>query len=183
MASSRATVVLPLPLSPTRATISRSWMTRFRSSTAWSIRRESNPPRRKCLVRPVVRRRASSLSGAAFAGWLMASDRVAELFRIEEAANLRVAHCIQGRLCCRALRHRLTAATMEAASGGGAPEVGRAAGDAAQRPARAADRWERVEEAPAVRVQRTLEDRAGIADLGHLPRVHDHHPVGVVGDD
>src|SRR5277367_6407529 len=72
LASSRAIVLLPLPLSPARATISRSPMSRLTSSTACRVRRDSAPPILKCLLSPAVRSSAApswagaSLIAAAF---------------------------------------------------------------------------------------------------------------------
>src|ERR1700722_10444104 len=48
-------VLLPLPLSPARATISRSPMARLTSSTACRSRRDSALPILKCLLSPSVR--------------------------------------------------------------------------------------------------------------------------------
>src|SRR3984885_9245791 len=65
-------VLLPLPLSPARATISRSPMSRLTSSTACRVRRDSAPPILKCLLSPAVRSSAApswagaSLIAAAF---------------------------------------------------------------------------------------------------------------------
>src|SRR6202020_2064568 len=72
LASSRAMVLLPLPLSPARATISRSPMSRLTSSTACRVRRDSAPPVLKCFLSPAVRAGAApswpgaSLLAAAF---------------------------------------------------------------------------------------------------------------------
>ncbi len=53
-------VLLPLPLSPARATISCRLMTMFASSTACRVLREKLPPILKCFVKP----RVSSSGGA-----------------------------------------------------------------------------------------------------------------------
>ena len=47
-------MLLPLPLSPTRATISRSPMVRSTPSTACSVWRPKVPPTLKCRVRPLA---------------------------------------------------------------------------------------------------------------------------------
>src|SRR5258705_2178544 len=68
-------VLLPLPLSPARATISRSPISRLTSSTACRVRRASAFPILKCLLSPSVRSSGaapawadSSLMAAAFVG-------------------------------------------------------------------------------------------------------------------
>src|ERR1700722_710485 len=63
-------VLLPLPLSPARATISRSPMSRLTSSTACRVRRDSAPPILKCLLSPAVRSSGPVLvsSGPSWAG-------------------------------------------------------------------------------------------------------------------
>src|SRR5580692_2876561 len=55
-------VLLPLPLSPASATISRSLMSRLTSSTACRVRRDSAPPILKCLLSPSVRSSAPALA-------------------------------------------------------------------------------------------------------------------------
>ena len=45
-------MLLPLPLSPTRATISRRAMVKLTSSTAWSLFLDRNVPNPKCMVSP-----------------------------------------------------------------------------------------------------------------------------------
>src|SRR5712672_2967421 len=57
-------VLLPLPLSPARATISRSPMSRLTSSTACRVRRDSAFPILKCLVSPAVRSSGAAPSWA-----------------------------------------------------------------------------------------------------------------------
>src|SRR6202020_585290 len=100
LASSRAMVLLPLPLSPARATISRSPMARLTSSTACRVRRDSALPILKCLVRCSVR------SGAL----LRASG--------QEAAPLGGAGGVQGGRVVLADVHDLRAAGGEPAAGG-----------------------------------------------------------------
>src|SRR5690242_1723499 len=54
-------VLLPLPLSPASATISRAPMARLTSSTACRVWRENAPPILKCLVSRSVLSRGSSV--------------------------------------------------------------------------------------------------------------------------
>src|SRR5215813_6966115 len=54
-------VLLPLPLSPASATISRAPMARLTSSTACRVRRDSAPPILKCLVSRSVLSSGSSV--------------------------------------------------------------------------------------------------------------------------
>ena len=53
-------MLLPLPLSPTNATISRRAIVKLTSSTAWSIFFDHHAPRLNCNVNPETSRRGAS---------------------------------------------------------------------------------------------------------------------------
>src|SRR5882724_10879309 len=95
MASSRAMVLLPLPLSPARATISRSLITRSALSTACRLVRENALPMVKCRVSFSVRSRGSDSKGSDM-------DRT---LRVQQAPHLDIADGVQLRLDLDALRH------------------------------------------------------------------------------
>src|SRR5580698_7044112 len=73
-------VLLPLPLSPASATISRSPMSRLTSSTACRVRRDSAPPILKCLLSPSVRNSDPVLAGPG-SSWAVVSLIGAALLR------------------------------------------------------------------------------------------------------
>src|SRR5689334_16380284 len=122
LASSRATVDLPLPLSPASATISCSPMVRLKSSTACRVRLlDSALPILKCRVRFSVRSSdavpawadgapdsagagAGGAAGkavsriAARGGWPAAGSVMAWLLpRVQEAPDERAVHLVQRR--------------------------------------------------------------------------------------
>src|SRR5215467_1513911 len=140
MAIRRAMVLLPLPLSPTRATISFSWMTRSMPSTPCSRRRERKPPSLKCLVKPTVR--SSSVPGSRAGRSAMVIE--------EEAAHEVLLARVELRGLDAAARHHLRAARVEPAPGRRASEVRRAAGDAGQRLQRSRDGGKRAHQADRV---------------------------------
>src|ERR1700730_11812576 len=90
MASSRAMVLLPLPLSPASATISRSLITRSALSTACRLVRENALPMVKCLVSFSVRSRGSDM------------DRT---LRVQQAPDVDITDGVQLRLDLDALWH------------------------------------------------------------------------------
>src|SRR6266568_8395064 len=96
-------VLLPLPLSPASATISRSLILRFALSTACSVLRENALPIWKCRVSLSVRSSGSS-----------DMDRA---LRMQEAAHHDVPDRVQLGLDLDALRHDNRAAWAEPAAG------------------------------------------------------------------
>src|SRR6266542_5219810 len=164
-------VLLPIPLSPARATISRSSMTKFTSSTACSVRRDRLLPIRKCLVSPSVRSMCSE-----------GSVMVATLARMQEATDKNAADRVQIRLRLPAQGVGSRAARLEAAAVRRVSKVRWVAWDAGQRPPRALDRRKCLHQANRVRMQRRVEKLAGRTELHHLTRVHHHQPVGEVAD-
>src|ERR1035437_5432562 len=107
LASSLAMVLLPLPLSPASATISRSPMDRLTSSTACRVRRESPPPIWKCLVSPAV------LSSGWGVPWSV--TRVLPV-GMQQAADRHAIHLVQVGLSRRAGGHGLRAPRREPAA-------------------------------------------------------------------
>src|SRR5882724_4996418 len=103
MASSRAMVLLPLPLSPARATISRSLITRSALSTACRLVRENALPMVKCRVSFSVRSRGSGMDHTTV--------------RVQQAPHVDVADGVQCRLDLDALRHHDRAPGAEPAPG------------------------------------------------------------------
>src|SRR5215471_7173137 len=134
-------VLLPLPLSPASATISRAPMARLTSSTACRVRRDNGPPILKCLVsrsdlssgsaavsvtggrpaRPGLARCSPARSGPVRPGG------------IEDAAHQRVLYRVQVRVGLGADGHDLGAARREPAALLTPGQVRRPAGDAGQR--------------------------------------------------
>src|ERR1700722_2849372 len=110
-------VDLPLPLSPASATISRSPIWKFTSSTACRVRLDSAPPILKCLLR------CSARSSGVVTGH-------APLLCVAQAAHLRplLVGEFGGDVRTRLERHR--APEVEPAAGRDDGQVGRAAGDA-----------------------------------------------------
>ena len=158
-------MLLPLPLSPTSATISRSWMARSKSSTACSIRFENMPPRRKCRVRSwfaaAPRRRRATLLPA-WPAMFTCSARVVGLLRVQQAAHLG-----RRRPCTARVRWSGTAPSPRGSGDESGIRWAAARGRAGCRGCRLsaaagpADRGKRIQQAAAVRVQRPLEDRVG----------------------
>src|SRR5439155_9613435 len=103
LASSRAMVLLPLPLSPASATISRSPISRLTSSTACRVRRDSALPILKCLVRRSVRSSGSVIPAPS---------------RVQEAPDQHPVRQVQIRLAGPAAVHHLRAARREPAARG-----------------------------------------------------------------
>src|SRR5690349_15053450 len=118
MPSRRATVLLPLPLSPTRATISDRPTSRSTSSTACRKRRLKGPPRRKRLLR--LRATSSGPAGAGRSAGTDAEDADRGLLAIgiEVTADGCAFGLDLGRLLDEAAGHGLRAARVEAAAGG-----------------------------------------------------------------
>src|SRR2546423_2483647 len=108
-------VLLPLPLSPTRATISRAPMLRLTSSAAWSIRRDSGPPTRKCRVSPTVLMMGSAVAAATF-GSSTGKERFSSAIVEQVAADEHVAALVVVGLDRLALRHHARASRMKAAA-------------------------------------------------------------------
>src|SRR5712664_3777274 len=153
MASSRAMVLLPLPLSPASATISRSLITRSALSTACKLVRENALPMVKCRVSFSVRNRGSGM------------DRT---LRVQQAPHLDVADGVQGRLDLDALRHDHRTSWAEPAPGRRIDQLRWVARNAGHVHARPPDGRERLQQALAVRVGGRVEHGAGVALLGHL---------------
>src|SRR6266849_1664670 len=95
MASNRAMVLLPLPLSPASATISRSLISRSALSTACRLVRENALPMVKCRVSFSVRRRGSDSRGSDM-------DRT---LRVPQAPHVDITDGVQRWLDLDALRH------------------------------------------------------------------------------
>src|SRR6204780_3716836 len=173
LASSRAMVLLPLPLSPASATISCRPMARLTSSTACSVRRFRPPPIWKSRDSPSVRSSGSDPAPALAAvppvtlavGSVTLAPSVAFP---QQAADLGAAYLVQLNLGGPAAGHDLRTARREPAAVGRPGQVRRAAGDAGQRDPRTADRRERLEQPGAVGMQRGVEDLAGGPELGDL---------------
>src|SRR5215468_8671844 len=102
-------VLLPLPLSPASATISRAPMARLTSSTACRVRRENTPPTLKCLVSRSVLSSGSSV--VSVTGGLPVRPR-----GVEQAPHQRVLHRVQVRVDLGAGGHDLGAARREPAA-------------------------------------------------------------------
>src|SRR5436190_1991734 len=127
-ASSRATVLLPLPLSPTRATISRSRMVRSNSSTACRVCLENNPPRPKWRVRSTARRSGwLSAAGPSRASRVAATPSVGIVGRlgIEEAAYPGTVNLVELGLALGTYGHDLGATWVEATPAGRPGEIRR----------------------------------------------------------
>src|SRR6516225_7779008 len=102
-------VLLPLPLSPASATISRAPMARLTSSTACRVRRDSALPILKCLVSRSVRNSGSA--AISVTAGLPVCPRC-----VEQAPHQFVLHRIQVRVDLPAGRHDLGAARREPAA-------------------------------------------------------------------
>src|SRR5581483_6882588 len=87
-------VDLPLPLSPARATISRSPMASDTSSTACRVRRDSVPPTLKCLVSPSVRSSAS-WGGCAAGGSVAVASVIVGTPVVQQAPDVHAVHRVQ----------------------------------------------------------------------------------------
>ena len=205
-ASSRATVLLPLPLSPTSATISAApdgeadvvdgvqrllrpeaaqaevlgdaddLEQRARRGPAPAVLRPGPGPGRPPLRRPGPTGRRGCRSRPARPG-TAGTARPSPPRRTAGAGP-------------RALGHGVGATRLEPAARRGRGHVRRRAGDAGERDLRPADRGERLEQGAGVRVPRRAEQRGGGAELGHLAGVHHQQAVGevphqrdVVGDE
>src|SRR5438874_8305949 len=168
--SRRAIVLLPLPLSPTRATICLSSMDRSTSSTACRKRRDSGCPTRKWRLRPAVRRIGSDgLRPGAGRG--SAGDALI-VAAIEMAANEAVSNRCEPRLLGPEARFHQRAARGETAARRGMAEVGRRSRDPLQHLLRTDDRWKRLHQRSRVRMLGIIEDLASLAELDDLPRIH-----------
>src|SRR5215471_8170996 len=112
-------VLLPLPLSPASATISRAPMARLTSSTACRVRRDSGPPILKCLVSRSVLSSgpaAVSVTGGRPVRPGPARSSPVRPGGIEEAPHQRVLHRVQVRVGLGADGHDLGAALREPAA-------------------------------------------------------------------
>src|SRR5215469_5168952 len=158
-------VLLPLPLSPASATISRAPMARLTSSTACRVRRDSIPPTLKCLVSRSVLSSGSSV--VSVTGCLPVSSG-----GIEQAPDKRVLYRVQVRVGLGADGHDLGAARREPAALLPPGQVRGPAGDAGQRHPLTPDRGERFHQADAVGMAGGVEDAPGGARLGDLAGVH-----------
>src|SRR6516162_9489400 len=102
-------VLLPLPLSPASATISRAPMARLTSSTACRVRRDSAFPILKCLVSRSVL--SSGSAAVSVIGGLPVRPA-----GVEQAPHQRVPHRVEVRVDLLADRHDLGAARREPAA-------------------------------------------------------------------
>src|SRR5262252_6099047 len=164
-------VLLPLPLSPASATISRAPMARLTSSTACRVWRDSTPPILKCLVSRSVLSSGSSAVSVTSARPVRPRPARSGSVRpggIEEAPHQRVLYGDQVRIGLGADGHDLGAARREPAALLTPGQVRRPAGDAGQRHPLAPDRREGLHQADAVGVPRGVEDAPGGAPLGDL---------------
>src|SRR5215471_2701519 len=168
-------VLLPLPLSPASATISRAPMARLTSSTACRVRRDSIPPTLKCLVSRSVR--SSGSVTVSVTGCIPVCPR-----GVEQAPHQRVRYRVQVRVGLGAGGHDLGATRREPAALLAPGQVRRPAGDAGQRDPLAPDRGERLHQADAVGVARGVEASPGSARLGDLAGVHHDEPLREVAD-
>src|SRR6516162_9006321 len=119
-------VLLPLPLSPASATISRAPMAMLTSSTACRVRRDIAFPILKCLVSRSVRSSGSATLSVTVGLPVCASG-------VEQAPHQLVLHRIQVGVALPADRHDLGAARREPAAVLPPGQVRRTAGDAGQR--------------------------------------------------
>src|SRR5579859_1342332 len=162
-------VLLPLPLSPASATISREPMVRFTSSTACRMRRDSALPILKCLLSASVRSSGPESSATV--------SLLALCLGVQQAAHLRVPHLVQVWLGVPAEVHHARAARREPAAMLWLGQVRWPARDTGQRHPLAPDRGEGFEQSNAVGVARGVEDLPGAAVLGDLAGVHHHEPL------
>src|SRR5215472_12796385 len=112
-------VLLPLPLSPASATISRAPMARLTSSTACRVRRDSGPPILKCLVSWLVLSSGSSavsVTGGRPVHPGPARSGPVRPGGIKEAPHQRVLYGVQVRIGLGADGHYLGAARREPAA-------------------------------------------------------------------
>ena len=193
--TSRAVVVLPHPLSPTRPSVSPRRRTKSTPSTAFTVPnvRPRIMPRDsgKCLVSPRAsrttspssparrrRRRRDRARGNAAARADAGLRRRAGTRRGDRARRARAS----GRASLAArLGHR--AARGEAAARRHVGEIRRLALDRGQRLAPATERRQAVQEADGVGVARAVEDVAGRPGLDDPPGVHHRDPVAQLGHD
>src|ERR1700722_8396453 len=175
-------VDLPLPLSPASATISRSPMLKLTSSTACRVRRDSAPPILKYLAKCSAR--SSSVLGCGASpgpgrsGVAIGNTPVLAA----QAADERCLQRVKLRGVYGTPVDGVGAPRMEPAAARYRRQVGRAAGNALERHARAADGGKGFEQALGVGMLWPVEDRPGGAELVDLPGVHHHQPVGEVAD-
>src|SRR5579872_4661018 len=145
MANNRTTVLFPLPLSPTRATILPAPMLRSTSSTACSVRRDHGGPTPKCLVIDSARSRSSSAG-------------TARSFCHSNATHKASVYFFGGWVDAGAVVHGLWTAVGKAATGNSLPKVGGRPGDARQAAAHGLDRGKGFEKPRRIGVQRLGED-------------------------
>ena len=179
----RAMVVLPQPDSPTSATISRSRISRSTPSTARGDHPSATVADREMHVQiPDL-------------GDYRRVHRRARLLRADEVAgrvmSRRAGHRSQPRIVGGALRHHHRAALVEPAAGRRRGQIGRTAGDPADRRVSRAEPWVAVQQPAGVRVRGAAsldlpdvvgEYRGGRTVFDDTPRIHHRGPVAQFGE-
>ncbi len=181
--SSRASVDLPQPDSPTSPSVSPAWTSRSTPSTARTLptarRRMPSERTGKCLCTSVAR--SSTVAALAHATRPGAARRLAPHLQRQVTGVEMARRALRGqrRQLVAALEAVRAARREHAARRGGARRGGRSARDRGQPPRpRAVQPRDRAEQAPGVGMQRIAEHRARRALLDHAAGVHHEDPVG-----